>query len=54
MDCNELTDEYAKLSIKDTTKQIITNTTQKEIKGLIQNYIYPKWREKWTALKNEG
>ena len=51
MEGNKLADEYARLRTNDTAKQIIRNPTQKEIKGLIQGYIYHKWREKWTALK---
>ena len=43
-----------KLGTNDTTKQTVTNTSRKEIKGLIQNYIYHKLREKWTALENAG
>ena len=42
------------MATMDKTKQIITNMTQNEIKGLIKNYKHHKWSEKYTARKNAG
>ena len=35
----------------DTTKQIKTNTTYKEIRLATREHVYHKWREKWKAIK---
>ena len=51
LDGNELADKYAKLGKVDHTNQIQTTTTRKEVRNLIQEFMYHKWREKWTSLK---
>ena len=51
IDGNELADEYAKLGTVDHTTQIQTYTTYKEIRADTRDYVYHKWKEKWTALK---
>ena len=48
---NKLADKYAKLGTVDDSTQIRTQTTFKEIKAANREYVYHKWKEKWTALK---
>ena len=51
LDGNELADKYAKLRMTATLEHVRTNTTINQIKSGVKNYLYHKWREKWTALK---
>ena len=51
LDRNELVDQYAKLGTIDDSSQIETKTTSKEIKAATRDYVYHKWKEKWTALE---